>query len=472
MNHPKDREAVCESCVSEPRLEDERLIRAVHEYLAALEQGNRPERAGFLARHADVAEHLSDCLDGLEFVYGVGQQLSHPAARSPGKSDFGMPGLQLESPLGDYHVVREIGRGGMGVVYEAVQLSLGRRVALKILPFATALDDRQLQRFKNEAQAAALLHHQSIVPVYGVGCERGLHYYAMQYIQGQTLATLIEELRAEAGLDMEEPTSAGSPGASVTVGSAPVREGSAASNERATPATPPIRGTDLPSRQTSRPAALTLLPFRSIDSPEFVRTVARLAIQAAEALEHAHQMGIIHRDIKPSNILVDVRENLWITDFGLARVQGEGKLTVTGDLVGTLRYMSPEQASADPLLLDHRTDLYSLGATLYELLTLRLLSKGQDRESLLREITGVEPASMRSLNRAIPRDFETILLKALAKNPAERYATAQEVADDCRRFLENKTIRARRPTPWQSVKKWARRTGRWCGPRRSAVLPF
>src|SRR5205823_4191214 len=149
---------------------------------------------------------------------------------------------------------------------------------------------------------------------------------------------------------------------------------------------------------------------------------AHLGIQAAEALEHAHQQGVIHRDIKPANLLLDARGNVWITDFGLAHFQSAG-LTMSGDLMGTLRYMSPEQALAQRVVIDHRTDVYSLGATLYEMLTLEPVFAGRDRQELLRRIAFEEPKSPRRLSKSIPAELETIVLKAMEKNPADRYAT-------------------------------------------------
>ncbi len=181
-------------------------------------------------------------------------------------------------------------------------------------------------------------------------------------------------------------------------------------------------------------------------------------MQAAEALDHAHQLGVVHRDVKPANLLVDGRGSLWVTDFGLAQVQqSEASLTRTGDLVGTLRYMSPEQALAKRVVIDHRTDVYSLGATLYELLTLRPAFGGNDRQELLRQIAFDEPLSPRRLNRAVAAELEVVVLKALEKNPAERYVTAQELADDLRRWLDDRPIQARRPSLLQRARKWARR---------------
>jgi serine/threonine protein kinase len=307
----------------------------------------------------------------------------------------------------------------MGVVYEAEQLSLHRRVALKVLPFAAALDGKQLQRFKNEAQAAAHLHHQNIVPVYGVGSERGVHYYAMQFIHGRTLAAVIQERRRLRGLAADD-------------------------SEDASPA-------------TTTPPVAALSTERSGRDSAYFRLAAQLGVQGAEALDHAHAMGIVHRDIKPANLMVDVGGNLWITDFGLAQVQCDTKLTLTGDVVGTLRYMSPEQALGRPMAVDHRCDIYALGATLYEALTLEHAVPGNDRAEILRRLAVGEPKPLRRHNPAIPRELETMVLKAMARSPADRYATAQQLADDLRRFLENRPILARRPTLLQRVRKWRQR---------------
>ena len=350
----------------------------------------------------------------------------------------------------------------MGVVYEATQISLGRRVALKILPFAPALDARQLQRFQNEARAAAHLNHTNIVPVYAVGCERGVHYYAMQFIEGQSLSALVEELRRDrrpgAANDPRDGTKRPScwPASWLRGGSPrPVRPRSRWRTNRAKGRSAARTGIAVtPSSTPSAPRSST---GSSTRTSAYFRTVARMGMQAAEALEHAHQQGVIHRDIKPSNLLVDVRGNLWVADFGLARFQSEAGLTMTGDLLGTLRYMSPEQALGKSGMADYRTDIYSLGATLYELLALEPVYAGRDRQEILRRIAFEEPRPPRRINASIPLDLETIVLKAMAKDPASRYGTAQDLADDLNRFLECEPIRARRSNAWERSVKWAQR---------------
>jgi serine/threonine protein kinase/Flp pilus assembly protein TadD len=444
---------------SRPTPDDPRVVRALEEYSAALKAGHRPDRHEFLASYPDVAEALDECLEGLDFVQAAAPLLQPPAGDNLAAASAAAAELSPEGPLGDYRLVREVGRGGMGIVYEAVQVSLGRRVALKVLPFASALDAKHLQRFKNEAQAAAHLHHKSIVPVHGVGCHRGVHYYAMQFIEGQTLAALIGDLRRLAR--QRKTDDAGSAGNAGSL-AAELASGRWAPAKRSPPDptgpyTPPEVGPQAAITDTAVLAAAPVSTEHSIRNPAFFRTMTNLGIQAAEALDHAHAEGVVHRDIKPGNLMVDAKGNLWITDFGLAHSQSEVGLTMTGDLVGTLRYMSPEQALAQRVVIDHRTDVYSLGATLYELLTLEPVFDGRDRQELLRQIAFEEPKPPRRLNKSIPEELETIVLKAMEKNPADRYGTAQELADDLRRFLMDESILARRPSPLQRARKWARR---------------
>lgn len=397
------------------------LYELLDEFSSRLQQGEDVDEDSFIARHSEYADDLRRLLPAARALANLGGSVPSRDGTAPHRTGE----LPIEE-LGDFRLIREIGRGGMGVVYEAHQVSLGRRVALKVLPFAGVLDARQLQRFKNEARAAATLDHPHIVAVYSVGEERGVHYYAMQLIAGPSLAELIAEWR--------EPGKRGrSPGA------------------------PAVARADRPSclestEQNAKPATAVLSSIR-----EHFRRAAEWGIQAARALEFAHRRGIVHRDVKPSNLLIDAAGQLWIADFGLAVILGDSDLTVTGDLLGTLRYMSPEQARGDRQALDHRTDVYSLGATLYELLTLQPAFPSTDRQQLLQQIAGDEPAAMREIRRDVPIDLETIVGKALAKEPARRYATAAALAADLERFLDGRPILARPSTVTERTAKWVRR---------------
>jgi len=399
--------------------DDPRVTAAVEEYLAALEENARPNRDTFLARHADVAGPLAECLDALDFLHTAvgGLRINRSGVDSATTTDSASQGV-----LGDFRIIRELGRGGMGLVYEAEQISLSRRVALKVLPFAAVLDPRNLARFKTEALAAAQLDHPGIVDVYGVGCERGVHYYAMRYIEGRTLAAVIAQARglATAGTATDAPEALNAAGV-------------------------PTQALDAVSTAAST-GGMT-----------WFRTTAEIGVQVAEALAHAHQHGIVHRDIKPSNLLVDNEGKVRVTDFGLAQVETDATLTLSGDLLGTLRYMSPEQVLGNRAAVDHRTDIYSLGATLYELLALKAAFPESDRKKLLQRIAAEEAPPLRRIDRAVPADLETVVQKAMAREPAYRYATAGEFASDLRRFLEHKPVLARRPNLLERTAKWSRR---------------
>jgi hypothetical protein len=310
------------------RGDETRLHAALLAYVEARQAGQDPDRGRLLAANPQIRHELEEFfaadseMERLAAPLRIAESFNPQSAIRNPPSDLGR--------LGDFRLLREIGRGGMGVVYEAEQVSLRRRVALKVLPFAAALDPRQLQRFKNEALAAAHLRHEHIVPVH------------------------------------------------------------------------------------------------------------------AAHLRHEH-------------LLLDPHGQLWVTDFGLAQVAGDAGLTATGELLGTLRYASPEQVLARRGVVDHRSDLYSLGATLYELLTLRPLFEGRDRNELLRQIADEEPRPPRSLHPSVPPELETVVLKALRKEPAERYPTARDLADDLQRFADNRPVLARRPTPAERLWKFARR---------------
>ncbi|WP_165232986.1 serine/threonine-protein kinase [Aquisphaera insulae] len=352
--------------------------------------------------------------------------------------------------FGDFRIVREIGRGGMGIVYEACQVSIGRKVALKILPLAAAADQKALKRFQLEAQVAGLLQHPRIVPIHAVDATGEVPYFAMQLVEGVSLARLIGEIRGllEPGGERDEGgASSGTP----SVLAMGLLTGRFAPNGRESDSKPTSGELgDGPDRPDLHPSTL-----RSIRGRAYHRTVARLGIQAAEALDYAHDQGIVHRDVKPANLLIDRHGDLWVADFGMAEVKGGAGLTTTGELPGTLRYMSPEQARGKRALIDRRTDIYSLGATLYELLTLRPAIVGSEGAEIIRRISEQEPEPIRRLNPAVSIDLATIVTKALSKEASGRYETAQQLAADLERFLDGQAIAAR-PV------RLLGRAGRWC----------
>ena len=415
----------------------EKLAELLDACLQRLERGERCDTDELLRQHPDLAEPLAAFLQSLSFLHLAVRETPIPASPPPASESCS------EQRLGDYRLLRKLGRGGMGVVYEATQLSLGRRVALKVLPFAAVLDERQIARFHNEALAAAQLHHNHIVPVYAVGCERGVHYYSMQLIDGQPLDQVMNDVRSALRADALSQVESAQRVADQLAGA-----GSAAM--------PPVAA----SARLETVAGFSTL--RTIRSRPYVRSIVELGIHAAEALDYAHSCGVVHRDIKPSNLLLDRRGKLWITDFGLARVNAGSDLTQAGELLGTVRYMSPEQASGQTALIDHRTDIYSLGVTLYELLTLKPLFDGADRQQVIRQIERAEPASPQALNPSVGSDLATIICKAMSKSREDRYQTAQQLADDLRRYLDGRPTLARRSTLLDHTARYVVRHARWC----------
>jgi tetratricopeptide (TPR) repeat protein len=324
--------------------------------------------------------------------------------------------------LGDFELVREIGRGGMGVVYEARQGSLNRKVALKVLGPGLGLTGRAVERFRHEAEAAARLHHTHIVPVYATGEQDGIHYYAMELIEGPSLDRVLRLLRSPT---QPEP--------------APLAQTAAYDS-------------DVGVAQEAGLGATSL----SSGGPYF-DTVARMVAGVADALDYAHRQGVIHRDVKPGNLLLSHDGRLSLNDFGLARMLEQPGMTMTGELVGTPLYMAPEQIAVGRVPIDHRTDVYSLGATLYEMLTLQPPFRGERREQVIAQVLHKEPPRPRRVNPRIPVDLETICLKALDKDPDRRYQSAGAMAEDLRRYLQRFTISARRVGPIGRLGKWISR---------------
>jgi serine/threonine protein kinase len=333
------------------------LTGVLDDYLAALRRGERPSKEELLRAHPEIAGELSGCLNTLDVLEGCTDFGADADSCATGSASCATGSASAVSrTLGDFRIQREIGRGGMGVVYEAEQISLGRRVALKVLPFASMLDERQLQRFKNEARAAATLNHPNIVPVHFVGCERGVHFYAMQYIEGQTLAAVID------GLKCGVPATAGKLHAECGVGNGDSDQGPKSKDQGRSWATSPEIQSDDRSSHSKDTVAAALSTLRETKPRDYYRRIAELGIQAAEALDHAHQLGIVHRDVKPANLLVECSHlgrshlaprdgaskfhhaerdaytpRLYIADFGLARLPTDAGMTMTGDLVGTDR---------------------------------------------------------------------------------------------------------------------------------------
>jgi WD40 repeat protein len=428
--------------------------RLAEEFAERHRRGERPALTEYTAKYPQHAEEIRDLFPAL-----VMMEQFKPATGATGDYAPAPETAPLER-LGDYRILREVGRGGMGVVYEAEQVSLGRHVALKVLPCQALSHPTFRERFQREARAAARLHHTNIVPVFGVGECDGVRYYAMQFIQGEGLDKVLGDLRQ---LRDRQGALPGGVVPTETLAPASVVPGlltgqfAQARAEEDSPAAGP-EGSP-PSASVSAASARPGSTFPGGRSDwEYCRSVARIGLQVAEALAYAHKQGIVHRDIKPSNLLLDQQGTVWVTDFGLAKAEGTDDLTHTGDIVGTLHFMAPERFSGQTL---PQSDLYSLGLTLYELLTLRPAFEDTDRARLIERVLHEPPPAPRKLDRRIPRDLETIILKAMAKDPAERYSSAEALAADLRRFLADRPIQARR-TPWHE------RMWRWC--RRNPVV--
>jgi tetratricopeptide (TPR) repeat protein len=457
------------------------LGQVTDELLERYRRGERPALTDYVGRYPALAAEIRALFSVLVLMEDV-RPGPPPAAEGPAQARAGAGQIQH---LGEYRLVREIGRGGMGVVYEAEQESLGRRVALKVLAPEALRDPRYLQRFQREARAAARLHHTHIVPVFGVGEDQGTHYYVMQYIEGRPLGEVLAELRrlradaspgsgpapdsaaGEVGAGAgRSPSAAPGPPSSVEVArslwegrsrAAPPQDPAAAIDpdvitrreNGATPPAPQAPGSsaaDAGAGSTSRPLSDPHRPY--------AQSVAHIGAQVAEALEYAAQQGVLHRDIKPSNLLLDVWGNVWLTDFGLAKASGTPDLTRTGDLLGTLRYMAPERFQGRA---DVRSDVYALGLTLYEALALRPAFDEAGQMQLMQQITTAEPLRLDRLTPPLPRDLVTVVHKAMAKAPGDRYQTAGALAEDLHRFLEDRPIAARRLGVLEQAWRWGRR---------------
>ncbi len=430
---------------------------AVEEYLERAERtGSAPDLESFLAEYPNLGDDLKAALEGLAVVHGL--------LGSGGESRSALSGHPLKEPstalkpgnsLAGYRIVRELGRGGMGVVYEAVHVDLDRPVALKVLRDWSGGSARR--RFLNEAKTAASLHHTNIVPVFDVGQTDNTTYYAMQKIDGDGLDLIIRRRRgtvdnSAGGHASESETDRGaSPDATAVIRTeVPGDSATARSGENSGRS-----GTGSSGLPKPRPGTFPAPGAVQAGSTAFARWVARVGYQAAMALDYAHNRQVVHRDVKPSNLILDRTGTIWVTDFGLALRLDDPGLSRGDGVLGTPRYTSPEQAARK--VVDYRTDIYSLGVTLYELLTGVPAYDGESSDEVIRKILTEPPVPPRALDSTISRDLETIILKAMAHRAEDRYATAGELAEDLDRFLRYEPVKARRIGPIGRFSRLVRR---------------
>jgi serine/threonine protein kinase/WD40 repeat protein len=439
-------------------------------FLARLRRGECPSISEYTFRNSDVADEIQPDLNAPTLLEKGGECLTgrHEATES----------TATPQRIAEYHILREVGRGGMGVVYEAEHHTMRRRVALKVLPMGPALHEKQIQRFYLEARVAGRLHHTNIVPVFEVGADADCHYYAMQFIRGQSLDIVLAELQRiqQAPLAAAEQQSGtgeinakdfgktvafslvSSPFKQPVLGETEVHTPGLADDGRGVgenrPAADAARSLRKDPQVTGTSHVASTGLSQSTGRPDdYFRRVAKVGLEIAEALAYAHSQGILHRDIKPSNVILDTGGTAWITDFGLAKDEDQN-LTRSGDIVGTFRYMAPERFDGQA---DARSDVYGLGLTLYELCTLRIAFSESDRGRLVRDIRDPKLARPRSVNPQIPRDLETIILKATETQRSKRYQAARHLAEDLRLFLADRPIRARRTSVPERIWRWGRR---------------
>jgi serine/threonine protein kinase/tetratricopeptide (TPR) repeat protein len=453
--------------MTEPSLENELFNEAAESFVRRLRDGEHPSLTEYAQKYPALAERIHKLFPALAVMEKLGtvegESRDEPKGRAGARELAEIAATRIPHQLGEYRILREVGRGGMGIVYEAVQESLGRHVALKVLPFHGLLHPAHLERFRREARAAARLHHTNIVPVFGVGEHEGIHYYAMQFILGQGFDEVLREVRRLRAQQRGEEVQS----VAASVAQRLLTGGFATHGPQGAPVSPdtPPRGAggDIPARDDAEPASYSKdsSPASGVQSqlsskPDAVyfRSVAQIGLQVAEAVEYAHGEGVLHRDIKPSNLLLDTTGRVWITDFGLAKTEESKDLTSPGDVVGTVTYMAPERFQA---VADSRSDVYGIGITLYEMLTLRPAFEDRNRARLIERVSHEEPQRPAKIDARIPRDLETIVLKAIAKEPANRYATACDMGEDLSRFLADRPIRSRRTPVAERAWRWCRR---------------
>ncbi|MEZ6059688.1 MAG: serine/threonine-protein kinase [Planctomycetaceae bacterium] len=452
------------STTDEIPVEDPQLLNLVEDLTDALTDGDDSLVSQLLAIHPQYEDRLRELLPCLRAMTGLPnlEIRTTDLARNCSSNPDGVERLAAYTTLGDFLLLRELGRGGMGIVYEAEQVSLARRVALKVLPFGSLSDQMRLRRFRNEAYAAAQLSHPNIVDVYGIGSHDDRHFIAMRFVDGANLARVLRT-------DLPDRTSEcrGTQPHGTTPLPAQLAEFRQAPQPRQTWFGRRSHAVMNPAARLNRVPEKDSASVSGDEAPGPLRPpgdfnqrqiwVALIGTRVAAALEHAHSQGVIHRDIKPSNLIVDTDGKVWVTDFGLARVESDPALTASGHLLGTLRYMSPEQVRGNRLGVDHRADIYSLGATLYEMLADEPMLSAVEQPELLQQLLHEEPVPLRQRQPLVSRDLETIVMKAVSFDAADRYQTAAELEVDLSAFLEHRPIQARPPTTADRFLKWCRR---------------
>jgi len=416
---------------SEKDMVSDRVQRLLGQFVQQMRSGNVPDVAEFCAQAGDEASTLGPMLRTL---------LSLESLRETAGETLTLESFQPVTPpteIGDFQLIRMLGRGGMGVVYEAIELTLGRRVAIKLLEPRHAVNPRSVKRFLREAQAAARLHHTNILPVFASGEDAGIRYYAMQFVDGCTLSQWIHRTLTAVALGRKEPLTASDLTASIQVYQ---------------PYVPAPTGQ--PPKGILEGASTAETPIVVRKEVSYYRRVAEIGLQIAEALEHAAAQGVLHRDVKPSNVMLGVDGSIWVMDFGLATVQQAENLTESGELLGTLRYMAPERLSGQHTL---HGDMFGLGMILYELIAMRSAYEATERSGLRHQVSQASPTSLRKLDDTVPFDLETIVMKCIAADPRERYRDMQELIHDLRLFFRDRPIASRRTSLVVQSWRWSKR---------------
>jgi serine/threonine protein kinase len=412
------------------------------DFLLRQRKGDSPRIEEYVQRMPENGEQVRELLQTLNFVHGLKDETS---VGYPQKVELAIDSQDFPV-IDDYRILEIAGRGGMGVVYKAEQLSLARTVALKVLPQSHFQDPIAVERFRMEAQSAARLHHSNIVPVFNVDEQEGVCFYAMQFIEGQSLDQIVKEIKRIK--DGENPNSEKVAGHELSQSLLGISNGK---RTDATPNPTPSYSAKSDSRSLSDTLKMNASKTYSGTKP-FYKNVAVVGEQVAQALDYAHQKGVVHRDIKPANLMLDSNGTVWVTDFGLAKTESSN-LTRTGDVVGTLRYMAPERFSGK---CNAVSDVYSLGMTLYELLVHRSAFASDDPLSLIDSIKHQQPVPLRKVDSKIPRDLETVIEKSMEKDPRRRYANANDFAEDLTRFIKGQPIQARKVGPTERLWLWAK----------------